>query len=83
MSNKPDVAIDWFRVITDLTRDGSLSQLSAITSIPRSSLGAYRNGVEPSHSIGMCLVRHWSIKTGRDRDEAPTIHKFLTISVRN
>lgn len=83
MTVTPDHRIDWFRVLTDLCRDGgSLYQLSRITSIPRSSLQNYKRGVEPTHSVGMCLLRLWCIKTGNDRDEAPTQRRYDSISVR-
>jgi hypothetical protein len=68
------VCIDWFRVLADLCGDGfSLYKLSRITSIPRSSLQSYRNGVEPSHSVGSLLLIAWAIKSGSDPSEAPTI----------
>lgn len=82
MTVTPDISIDWFRVLTDLCRDGgSLYQVSRITSIPRSSLQSYKQGIEPSHSVGMCLLRLWSISTGRDRDDAPTIERIPSVSV--
>lgn len=82
MTITPDTRIDWFRVLTDLCQDGgSLYQVSRITSIPRSSLQSYKQGVEPSHSIGMCLLRLWSITTGKDRDDAPTVEKLATVAV--
>jgi hypothetical protein len=75
--------IDWFRVLADLCQDGgSLYQLSRITNIPRSSLQSYRLGVEPAHSVGMCLLRLWSIKTGADRDDAPCIERYSSLIVR-
>jgi hypothetical protein len=78
----PDTRIDWFRVLTDLCQDGgSLYQVSRITSIPRSSLQSYRLGVEPSHSVGSCLLRLWAITTGNDRDDAPTVERMPSVSV--
>lgn len=83
MTVTPDSRIDWFRVLTDLCQDGgSLYQVSRITSIPRTSLQNYKQGVEPSHSIGMCLLRLWSIQTGKDRDEAPMTQRYESIIVR-
>lgn len=76
--------IDWFRVLADLCQDGgSLYQLSRITSIPRTSLQSYRRGVEPAHSVGMCILRLWTIKSGHTIDEAPVTQKFESITVRN
>ncbi|WP_186065100.1 hypothetical protein [Burkholderia gladioli] len=66
-----DQRIDWFRVLSDLTRDGSLYRLADATGIPRSSLNAYKNGVEPTHAVGMCILAHWSNKTGRPGSDAP------------
>lgn len=83
MTVTPDVRIDWWRVLHDLCADGgSLYQVSRITSIPRTSLQNYKQGVEPSHSIGMCLLRLWSIRTGKDRDEAPTQQRYESVIVR-
>ncbi len=75
--------IDWFRVLADLCQDGgSLYQLSRITSIPRSSLQSYRAGVEPAHSVGMCILRLWAITTDKPSEEAPVTHKFESVTVR-
>ncbi|MBC8642121.1 hypothetical protein IAG25_35540 [Caballeronia sp. EK] len=83
MTVTPELRIDWFRILTDLCQDGgSLYQVSRITSIPRSTLQNYKQGVEPSHSLGMCLLRLWAIKTGKDRDEAPTQQRYDPIMVR-
>ncbi|KVX62458.1 hypothetical protein [Burkholderia stagnalis] len=69
-----DQRIDWFRILADLCHGGiSLYKLSRVTSIPRSSLQSYRDGVEPSHSVGSLLLIAWSIKTGRDPLDAPTM----------
>ncbi|MBY4723971.1 MULTISPECIES: hypothetical protein [Burkholderia] len=69
-----DLRIDWFRVLADLCHGGSsLYKLSMTTRIPRSSLQSYRDGVEPSHSVGSLLLIAWSVKTGRDPIEAPTM----------
>lgn len=69
-----DLRIDWFRILADLCHGGSsLYKLSMTTRIPRSSLQSYRDGVEPSHSVGSLLLIAWSVKTGRDPIEAPTM----------
>lgn len=83
MTDGPDYRISWFKVLADLCEGGgSLYKVAAITSIPRTSLQSYRNGREPAHSVGMCLLRHWSIKTGRDRDDAPVEKRYDSVSVR-
>jgi len=77
------VRIDWFRVLTDLCSDGgSLYKLAAVTSIPRTSLQSYKNGVEPTHAVGMCLLAHWSAKTGLSGAEAPITARYHPITVR-
>jgi hypothetical protein len=77
------VRIDWFRVLTDLCSDGgSLYKLAAVTSIPRTSLQSYKNGVEPTHAVGMCLLAHWSAKMGRPGAEAPITARYHPITVR-
>ncbi|CAG9255953.1 hypothetical protein [Paraburkholderia caribensis] len=79
----PEQRIDWFRVITDLCRDGgSLYQLSGATGIPRRSLNSYKNGVEPTHARGMCILAHWSMKTGKSGSDAPTTRLFRGNTVR-
>lgn len=79
-----DIRIDWFRVITDLTRDGgSIYQLARVTNIPRSSLNDYKNGVEPTHAVGMCILAHWSMKTGKPGSDAPITQRIAPIVVRN
>lgn len=79
-----DQKIDWFRVLTDLCRDGgSLYQLSRITTIPRSSLNAYKNGMEPTHAVGMCILAHWSMKTGKPGCDAPMTRRAHSNIVRN
>ncbi|MCW5141072.1 hypothetical protein [Burkholderia cenocepacia] len=79
----PDVRIDWFRVLDDLNRGGfSVARLSRITSIPRTSLNNYRYGAEPAHAVGMCILRHWSIQTGRDIADAPLVRRFTLQAVR-
>ncbi|WP_347467539.1 hypothetical protein [Burkholderia stagnalis] len=79
----PDVRVDWFRVLDDLNRGGfSISRLAEITSIPRTSLNDYRYGAEPAHAVGMCILRHWSIQTGRDVADAPLVRRFPPHSVR-
>jgi hypothetical protein len=79
-----DQRIDWFRVLSDLTRDGgSLYKLAETTTIPRSSLNAYKNGVEPTHAVGMCILAHWSIKTGKPGHDAPMTRRVHSHVVRN
>lgn len=78
-----DQRIDWFRVLTDLCRDGgSLYQLSRLTTIPRSTLTAYKNGMEPTHAVGMCILAHWSIKTGKPGHDAPMTQRTASLIVR-
>ncbi|VVE10351.1 hypothetical protein [Pandoraea commovens] len=78
-----DVRVDWFRVLTDLCRDGgSLYQLARDTSIPRSSLQSYKAGSEPTHAVGMCLLAHWSAKVGRPGADAPLVTRYQPINVR-
>jgi hypothetical protein len=78
-----DQRIDWFRVLSDLTRDGgSLYQLASTTGIPRRSLNSYKNGVEPTHARGMCILAHWSIKTGKPGHDAPMTRRYHSVNVR-
>lgn len=83
MKIDPQESLDFFRIVTDLCSDGgTLAKLSAMTSIPLSSLGAYKNGTEPTFSVGLCLLRHWEIKTGKTRDQAPMIRRKVITRVR-
>ncbi|QDX22558.1 hypothetical protein FP568_15715 [Pandoraea pnomenusa] len=77
------VRVDWFRVINDLCGpDGSLYQLAQETKIPRSTLQAYKNGREPSHSIGMYLLAVWEKKAGGEGATAPLTTRYDRIVVR-
>jgi hypothetical protein len=53
--------VDWWRVTVDLQRCGvSLSDVSDLTLIPRSTLLGYRNlDVEPRHADGEALLALW------------------------
>lgn len=80
----PSNKIDWFRVLTDICRDGySLYEFARDTTIPRSSLNAYKNGSEPTHAVGMCILAHWSIKTGRPGHDAPMTKRMPSHVVRH
>ncbi|WP_143189193.1 hypothetical protein [Paraburkholderia lycopersici] len=80
----PATKVDWFRVLTDICRDGySLYELARDTTIPRSSLNAYKNGAEPAHAIGMCILAHWSIKTGKPGHDAPITRRMPSHIVRH
>lgn len=80
----PDTRIDWFRILTDLCSDGySMYDLARDTSIPRSSLQSYKQGVEPLHAIGMCVLAHWSMRTGKSGADAPRVPRYPQMSVRH
>lgn len=77
------VRVDWFRVINDLCGpDGSLYQLAQETKIPRSTLQAYKNGREPSHSVGMALLTRWSARVGKPGEQAPLMTRYHSVIVR-
>ncbi|ANA34460.1 hypothetical protein LMG18090_04037 [Ralstonia mannitolilytica] len=72
-----DLRIDWFRVFVQLKDEGySLNDVSHFTDIPKSTLIGWKNGAEPKHSQGVCLLTFWAQATGHGSDEAPKVSPY-------
>lgn len=66
--------IDWFQVITALSRKGySMQALADELMVARTTLIGWRQGAEPPHSGGDRLLILWSHATGLERRQAPTV----------
>jgi len=70
----PEVRVDWFSVITVITRAGySIQSTAEAIKVPRSTLIGWKQGAEPRYTEGERLVSFWSQVTGRDRSKLPMV----------
>lgn len=70
----PAKHIDWFQVITALSRKGySIQALADELMVARTTLIGWRQGAEPPHSGGDRLLTLWSHATGLERTRVPTV----------
>jgi hypothetical protein len=69
----PATRINWFRVLDDIIRQesGSLKQAGRELDVPRATLMAWRDGVEPRHADGERLIAYWVRVTKRERSDLP------------
>nr|MBA2817026.1 hypothetical protein [Candidatus Pantoea persica] len=66
------VKVDWFQVITDLTRTGcSLQQIADDIQVAKSTLLGWKQGAEPGHAAGEALIPYWRTVLARRRCELP------------
>ena len=66
--------VDWFRVLTDLTKQGLKDGLiAAVIGAPRSTLLGWKQGSQPKHFHGERLVELWALLVERPRDEVPMV----------
>lgn len=62
--------VDWFRVITDLSRAGhSPNAVSDSIGVARTTLIGWKQGAEPRYTEGERLVAYWCKALGKDRSE--------------
>ena len=66
-------AVDWFRVLADLTRHGvSDLAVSKAIDVPPRTIGGWKNeGAQPRHSDGEALIDLRAKVTGCDRAACP------------
>lgn len=77
IKQEPVERVDWFRMLTQMQAEGySLHGLVYFCGIPKSSLIAYKNGMQPSYNVGKTLIRAWSEITGQDQADVPTISPY-------
>lgn len=75
LATEPD-RIDWFRVLADLQRHGvPVSQASAATRIPKSTLLGWRQGAEPKYADGEKLLALWCGICQREVSDVPRVGK--------
>lgn len=66
--------IDWFQVITALSRIGySMQALADEIGVARTTLIGWKQGAEPPHFAGDRMVTLWSHTTGLNRAELPMV----------
>ena len=64
--------VDWFRIITDITRSGvALYEIARELDVSKSTVVGWKQGSEPSHHAGEALIDFWCFITHRARAEAP------------
>jgi hypothetical protein len=70
----PARSIDWFQVITEISRAGHPMQAIAQSiGVARTTLLGWKQGAEPRHSEGDRLLTLWTCMTGRDRAAVPMV----------
>jgi len=66
--------VDWFQVITGLSRAGYSSQSVAdAVGVARTTLIGWKQGAEPRYTEGDRLVLLWCEITGKDRTQLPMV----------
>ena len=69
-----DRRVDWFKVITQLSRAGlSPHMVSDSIGVPRSTLIGWKQGAEPRYTEGERLVSLWCQAMRRDRSKLPMV----------
>lgn len=64
--------VDWFRVITDITRTGvTLYEIASEVGVSKSAVCGWKSGAEPKHGDGENLIAYWCRITKRERDRLP------------
>lgn len=77
MDHKGPVArIDWFQVLTDLSRRGlTVAAIAHQVGIPKATLMGWKNlGHEPRHADGERMLKFWARVMAVDIDTAPRTH---------
>lgn len=66
--------VDWFRLITDITRTGMCTQdIARELGVAKSTVLGWKQGSEPRHGDGEALVALWSRVTKVERTNLPTV----------
>ncbi|WP_368913484.1 hypothetical protein [Mixta calida] len=66
------IKTDWFRVISDINRQGiSLKEIARELDVSKSAVIGWRAGAEPGHGKGEALIEFWQLVTRRPRDALP------------
>jgi hypothetical protein len=74
MAAVADVRVDWFQVITGLSRAGfSPQSVADEVGVARTTLLGWKQGAEPRYTEGERLVAFWCQATGKDRNTLPRV----------
>lgn len=66
--------VDWFTVITDLSKAGySPQSVADAVGVARTTLLGWKQGAEPRYSEGERLVAFWCQQMGRERGRVPMV----------
>lgn len=72
-----DTRVDWFRVLVQLQAEGySLHGVAFFIGIPKSTLIAYKQGMQPSYNVGARIIQCWAEVTGNDPAKVPMISPY-------
>jgi transposase-like protein len=64
--------IDWFQILSELSRSGySLQDIAEELDVVASTLIGWKKGASPRHHTGEALIELWCRVTGKDRQELP------------
>lgn len=78
--------IDWFRILSDMSRYGfSLQDIAEELDVVASTLIGWKKGASPRHHTGEALIELWCKVTHKTRDELPKekfVQKFIFHSAR-
>lgn len=73
--------IDWFRILTDLSRSGySLQDIADELDVVASTLIGWKKGASPRHHSGEALIELWCRVTEKGRHHLPRekfVQKFI------
>lgn len=73
--------IDWFRILSDMSRSGySLQDIAEELDVVASTLIGWKKGASPRHHTGEALIELWCRVNSKGRDELPKekfVQKFI------
>lgn len=76
LATEPD-RINWFQVITDLTRAGApVPAISSAINIPKGTILGWKYGAEPKFTDGEKLVALWAGLLGKPVTEVPRVREI-------
>lgn len=72
--NESVTHLDWFQVISDLSRHGFTAKAIADRiDVPKSTLLGWKQGAEPRYSEGRRLIEFWCDITGKPEAQLPLV----------
>lgn len=74
--------IDWFRVLSDISRAGySLQKIAYELDVATSTLVGWKQGAVPRHHTGEALIAIWMRITGLEREQLPVLDTKKTFLI--